>query len=249
MNKYIEAYKEANSYLLNKFNIENIGPFNIFNVPYFPIPMLSCATLYTNKLTRINLEELEKIVKSETKLDTVSLKVITKSPSIKVSHLLKNMNYEVNAEYNVNLWNRIINAPLPPGFSIQVGSFFDKSIYRNFDFIQKTVFKVDDPFQAKVRKLTRDMNQKTFVINILNKQGKPVAAGGVTVYKNIGWLFGGAVLPRYQGKGLWPVLLSTRQYISSQIGANLWFLETQNPKIKNYYDHQFSYHLYTKKIK
>jgi hypothetical protein len=250
MNDLIYIYQQASLVGMKPFLKNAPSPFKLYNVSFLPIPIISSAQLTTSAVTTEQVQALEIYVRKNTKLQSLSIKYIFKNNLEKkrLANKLTKLGYEEGLHFFINFWMKPVTFQIPEGFSVKFGDYFDRSIFRDFDFVMKRVFKVDDVFQKKIKRLSREMSVQPKIIVIYNSRGRPVATGGVTVLGQTGWLFSGSVLKSYQGKGLWNCLLGLRQVFSQQMGVKNWILETQNERIEKKFQKQIQMTFFTKSL-
>jgi len=139
-------------------------------------------------------------------------------------------NWDLETLHTVNVWN----TPLPfegrLGDEILFGDFFDPRLHRHYRSITKKVFKLDNKFMDRICRYQKAVRADSRLVVVL-RRGKAIAVGGVATSGKSAELFGGAVLPRYRGNGLWKTLVGARHALSGFDGAKRWFLTTDNERI------------------
>ena len=169
-----------------------------------------------------------------------------KDPSLKrFTQAARANGWDLDTLHTVNVWT----TPLPfegrLGDEILFGDFFDPRLHRSYRSITKKVFSLDNKFMDRVARYQKALRADTRLV-VIKRRGKAIAVGAVATAGTSAELFGGAVLPRYRGRGLWKALVGARHALSGFDGAKRWFLTTDNDRIAGKANESFVYGEYRK---
>ncbi|PJB24283.1 MAG: hypothetical protein CO113_14585 [Elusimicrobia bacterium CG_4_9_14_3_um_filter_62_55] len=146
--------------------------------------------------------------------------------------------WDLDVLETVNVWE----TPKPfegrLGDEILFGDYFDPRLHRDYRSITKQVFKLDNAFMDRLARYERAVRCDVRLV-VIKRGGRAIATGGVATAGASAELFGGAVLPRFRGRGLWKTLVGARQALSGFDGAKRWFMTTDNGRIAGKADDSF----------
>ncbi len=147
----------------------------------------------------------------------------------------------------INTWSKENILKLPDPFSLEIASFYDPRIYKEYVHLAKHAFqtKSDEVFKRNYKHITHN-NLEGRIVLVRNSRGIPVGGAGVTCHNNWGWFFGGCVLPRYRKQGIWNALIAARMGATKELGCKNWLLFTENPIIQAKSNSSLKLHVFSK---
>lgn len=113
-------------------------------------------------------------------------------------------------------------------FTVVEGTFEDEAVYEEYARTTLEVFELKDrAFPEFNLAFNRDTNAPNRILNY-HKDGEAAGTTCVSVFGDVGWLYGDAVREPFRKKGLWSSMVRARQDRSRAFGARSWFLQTEH---------------------
>lgn len=152
----------------------------------------------------------------------------------------------------LNIWIEAEPVEIPTGYEVVAGSYANPQLRKDFLKLSRTIFKASPLFMNELD----DFNLKikaglmTVLIYRIGKGGmrSPVAAGLAHTKGRSTYLLCGCVTEKHREKGLWRLLLSTRQALSNSGPGHLWMLTTRNEHLRNIGQHSARWIIFSKRI-
>lgn len=98
--------------------------------------------------------------------------------------------------------------------------------------MSQTVFGMPPSMGATLKTIVREAPGKVFGVLATAPSGEDAASGLVMTTGDTGFFTGGAILPKFQGLGLWRQVSRRRQELSHDYGIRHWFYNTINGRIR-----------------
>lgn len=148
----------------------------------------------------------------------------------------------------LNVWENQRSLALAKSFHLVIGRYFDKAVYRGFRNTMVENFGTKPKFMHELDTMMRGIEERVKTV-LLYHEGGMIAGGGLVATNAHGaFLFCGSVGKRFRGKGLWNALVSARQMVSADQGANFWITTTRTKRILGKGDFSFPLAVLSKDI-
>ena len=113
----------------------------------------------------------------------------------------------------------------------------DSHLFEEYSKLTMDIFGFSDD---KITKGNRDFFKKYPNENrvlIMRSNGEAIGTGCFCVNDGVGWFFGGAVYPKFQGNKFGKAILFELMNESAKLGATVWFSQTQHEKVMKMADY------------
>lgn len=203
--------------------------FDDFVCPFFPNPFPSPVFFRGRTLTERHLRGLERLFGRRAP-PYFNVVAGTWAEVDRIGAQARSFGWRRKHRSTINIWTRPVRARVPAGFETVEGDYFDEAVNRPYRRLMRDVNRVGRPMMKKILRYQREVRGAGYLV-VIQKSGRPVAVGAVTLAGRNAHFFAGCVLRGYRGRGLWRVLVAERQRVTHRLGARRWFMTTGNPRI------------------
>ena len=137
--------------------------------------------------------------------------------------------WEYYADTHLALWTNPVPYPIPSGFTVEVGPYYEPRLHVPFVANLHDHFNPDPRFRKNWDRLMRTRRKEVDTVIIRDRRDTVAAAGSVATHGEGALLLSGGVYGKFRGRGLWRVLLGVRQQLAEARGAKRFVYFTHHP--------------------